>query len=306
MGTTDTPEQRAATLAAEQHGVITLAQALALGMTEGQVRHRVSAGRWIRRCARGLCRGRHTLDLGTGHHRGLSGAPRGAVGIPTSAPRALYRLLDPPETPEITVPKGRQQPIPRGRGSPVDGRRRRRDGNRPDLGHNRGEDGGGLRGTPPLEDLCEFLDDALCERLCTTWEIAEAMERSTQAPGRPGLASLERALVPWTPGLMPGSRAEMRLIRRLLAWGFPAPERQVKLFDAHGRFVARLDVAWRERTTGLEYYGERHHGPRHAAHDERRLSGVTALGWSARVVRKADLSGRRAEALRRWLSERLS
>jgi hypothetical protein len=69
--------------------------------------------------------------------------------------------------------------------------------------------------------------------------------------------------------------------------------------------VARVDLGWRDRTTGLEYYGERHHGPRHTTHDEQRLSRVRAVGWDVRVVRKEDLSGRRAEKLQRWVAERL-
>ena len=97
----------------------------------------------------------------------------------------------------------------------------------------------------------------------------------------------------------------MRLIRLLMRWGFPLPERQVKVFDGHGRFVAKLDVGWRKETVGLEYYGERHHGPRKMQHDERRLARITAAGWDVRVVRKEDLVGRRAEELKGWLSERL-
>jgi hypothetical protein len=97
----------------------------------------------------------------------------------------------------------------------------------------------------------------------------------------------------------------MRLIRLLLGWGFPPPERQVKVLGNDGRFLGRVDVGWREYTTGLEYYGERHHGPRHQVHDDRRLEGITAVGWQVRVVRKADLTGQRAQSLRRWLAERL-
>jgi hypothetical protein len=305
MGTTDTPDQRVAALAAEQHGVITLAQALALGMTEGQVRHRVSAGRWIR-AALGVyvvAGTPSTWEQAT--TVACLAAPNGAVASHSSA-AALYRLLDPPETPEVTVPKGSSS---RFRGAVVR-RSMVADADVTAIGPipvtTAARTVVDCAALLPYEELCELLDDALCERLCTTREIAEAMERSTHAPGRPGLASLERALLPWTPGLMPGSRAEMRLIRRLLAWGFPPPERQVKVFDADGRFLARLDVAWRDRNTGLEYYGERHHGPRQVAHDERRLGRVRAVGWSARVVRKADLSGRRAEELRRWLSARLT
>ena len=304
MGKLDTLDQRAGELAATQHGVIALAQALGLGLSWGQVQHRVRTGRWTR-VAPGIfvmAGTPSTWEQAT--MVACLAAPTGAVASHHSA-AALHHLLEPPAIPEVTVPRGRS------------GRSRRATVHRSVVSAADVTAIGEIPVTAaartvvdcaaflPYEELCELLDDALCERLCTTRELGAAMERAAHKPGRAGLASLERALVPWTPGLMPGSRAEMRLIRRILGWGFPPPERQVEVFDDHGRFVGRLDVAWRNRTTGLEYYGERHHGPRHTKHDEQRLSRVRAVGWDARVVRKQDLKGRRAEELRRWLAARL-
>jgi hypothetical protein len=155
------------------------------------------------------------------------------------------------------------------------------------------------------DDLCKLVDDALCRSLCSADDLHRAMERASRGPGRAGLARLEEALKVWTPGAPPGSPAEIRLIRRLVGWGLPVPERQVKIFDAAGRFVAKIDVGWEERRAGLEYYGERHHGPRAESHDERRMGRIEATGWEIRIVRKGDLHGTRATALRAWLSARL-
>jgi hypothetical protein len=155
------------------------------------------------------------------------------------------------------------------------------------------------------DDLCKLVDDALCRSLCSADDLHRAMERASRGPGRAGLARLEEALKVWTPGAPPGSPAEIRLIRRLVGWGLPVPERQVKIFDAAGRFVAKIDVGWEERRAGLEYYGERHHGPRAESHDERRIGRIEATGWEIRIVRKGDLHGTRATALRAWLSARL-
>lgn len=305
MGTMETPDQRAGELAATRHGVITLAEACGLGLSWGQVRHRVRTGRWIR-VAPGIfvvAGAPSTWEQAT--MIACSAAPAGAVASHLSA-AALHGLLVPPEVPELTVPKGRSGRYPgatvhRSALPPVDVTAI---GRIPVTGAARTvvDCAAFLR----FEDLCELLDDALCERLCTTREIEAAMERAGKRPGRAGLTGLTRALVPWSPGVPPGSRAEMRLIRRVIGWGFPPPERQVKVFDGDGRFVARLDVAWRDQTVGLEYYGVRHHGPRHTAHDDHRLSRVQAVGWDVRVVRKEDLSGRRAEELRRWLADRVA
>ena len=141
------------------------------------------------------------------------------------------------------------------------------------------------------------VDDALCRSFCSVDDLHRAMERASRRPGRAGLARLEGALRVWTPGAPPGSPAEIRLIRRLIGWGLPIPERQVKIFDASGRFVAKIDVGWEDRRAGLEYYGERHHGPRAGPHDERRMGRIEATGWEIRIVRKGDLHGTRATAL---------
>jgi hypothetical protein len=305
MESTTSPDQKAAALAALQHGAISLPQALAQGFSPDQIRHRVKSGRWIR-ARQGvfvLAGAPPTWQQAT--MVACLGGSDGARASHRSA-AALHGLLDPPALPELTVPR---QGNVRQPGATV---------HRSTI---LSADTTALAEIPvttaartvvdcasflDYDALCELVDDALCERLCTTTDIAHAMDRAAQGPGRAGLANLEEALSVWTPGLMPGSRAEMRLIRRLSRWGFPRPERQVKVFDARGRFVGRLDVGWRDRTTGLEYYGERHHGPRQAQHDERRMGRIGAAGWDARVVRKEDLNGRRAQALQRWLSERLA
>ena len=298
------PDQKAAELAALQHGVITLAQALGLGLSREQIRYRVETGRWIRVRLRVFVLAGSPATWQQATMVACLGGPAGAVASHRSA-AALYQLLDAPELPEITVPargNGRQEGAMVHRSSvptpdatslaeiPVTTAARTLVDCASVLDH---------------EALCELLDDALCQRLCTTAEITEAMGRAGRGPGRAGLASLERALLPWTPGLPPGSPAEMRLIRLLIRWGFPLPERQVKVFDRHGRFVAKVDVGWREQTVGLEYYGQRHHGPRKMQHDERRLARITAAGWEVKVVRKEDLTGHRAQALRLWLSGKL-
>lgn len=297
-------DQKAGELAALQHGVITLAQALGLGLSKAQIRYRVQTGRWIRVRLRVFVLAGSPATWQQATMVACLGGPAGAVASHRSA-AALHRLLDAPELPEITVPSrgnGRQEGATVHRSSvptpdatslaeiPVTTVARTLVDCASVLGH---------------QALCELLDDALCQRLCTTAEVTAAMGRAGRGPGRAGLASLERALLPWTPGLPPGSPAEMRLIRLLIRWGFPLPERQVKILDHSGRFVAKMDVGWRERRTGLEYYGERHHGPRKKQHDERRLSRITAAGWEVRVVRKEDLAGHRAQALQKWLSGRL-
>src|SRR5947208_837515 len=103
------------------------------------------------------------------------------------------------------------------------------------------------------EELCELVDEVLCRRLTTVDGVHQAMARAGRSPGRKGLIDLERALEVWTPGPRPGSPAEMRLARCLVRWGFPPPQRQVKIHDGRGGFVARVDLGWPKRRVGLEY-----------------------------------------------------
>ena len=106
---------------------------------------------------------------------------------------------------------------------------------------------------------------------------------------------------------MTGPRAEsppeMELFRRLMEWGMPTPERQVKIFDDAGCFVARVDIADVVRKLVYEYDGEERHGPRQAVLDDERQRRIEALGWRVERVGKEDLR-RPATALRRRL-ERL-
>jgi hypothetical protein len=81
----------------------------------------------------------------------------------------------------------------------------------------------------------------------------------------------------------------MRLARRLQEWGYPAPERQVRIEDGQGNFVARVDCGWTGLRLGFEYDSEAHHGPRQWGRDDDREARIEALGWRIEPVDKFDL-----------------
>lgn len=139
------------------------------------------------------------------------------------------------------------------------------------------------------EALCDLVDDALCRRLTKVSAVYAAGARVGRGPGRKGVSQIHRALQVWAPGPEPGSPAEMRMIRRVQQLGFPLPERQVVVRDAGGRFVARLDAGWEDRRFGLEYLGERHHGPREWVDDDTRDDRIAACGWRVESVDRFDL-----------------
>jgi hypothetical protein len=141
--------------------------------------------------------------------------------------------------------------------------------------------------------LADLIDDALCRPLCSVASVARLLDQ----PGRgvPGRAKLRTAIEPWLDGVRPRSPAEMRLVRRIVAWGFPAPVRQHVVRSADGAHVGTLDLAWPDRLLGLEYDSLRWHNPRHAAHDLAREDRLRALGWR---IERADVGDTRPSASR--------
>jgi hypothetical protein len=140
------------------------------------------------------------------------------------------------------------------------------------------------------ERLCDLVDTALFQRLSTPDEVRAVMAKASKRPGRAGLPRLEAALSVWTPGPHPGSQAEMRLLRRIQSWGFPLPERQLRIYDAGGRWIATVDAGYSPpRKVIFEYQGEEFHGPRRQALDDERRAKCEALGWTVVWVKAVDL-----------------
>ncbi len=86
------------------------------------------------------------------------------------------------------------------------------------------------------------------------------------------------------------SAQESRLRVRLTLAGLPPPEVQFTIFDDSGRFVARVDLAWRELRIAVEYDGLWHVGSASQMHaDRRRLNALVGLGWIVLHVTSARL-----------------
>ena len=281
-------DQHADRIASRQHGAIARRQALAAGLSPDQIEGRSRSGRWriglrqvyVAAGAPSTWRQRAMVAC-------LAGPEGTVVSHLTGA--ALLTLSKPPEVPHVTVPPGTSG---RFRGAVV---------------HHSPLDpvdictADAIPCTRPArtvvdcaalltyEALCEMVDDLLCRAPHTPSSLRDAMARVSERPGRKGLRNLERALAVWTPGPRPGSRAEMRVVRQLVAWGLPVPERQVEIFDEGGGFVARGDLGYREGRIILEYYGEPHHGPRSESHDRFRQEQMEAAGVRVVVVDKDNL-----------------
>ena len=72
----------------------------------------------------------------------------------------------------------------------------------------------------------------------------------------------------------------MKLLRLMVKWGFPTPQRQHPILDRTGRFVAKVDLAVPAWKLVLEYDGQEFHGPRRKHLDAARQARIEALGWT--------------------------
>jgi hypothetical protein len=76
------------------------------------------------------------------------------------------------------------------------------------------------------------------------------------------------------------SPMETRLRVLLVLAGLPRPVVQPDVFDAAGRFVARLDLAYPELRIGLEYDGDHHRDRQTFQRDVARLNRLRLCGWT--------------------------
>ncbi|MFI5041755.1 MAG: type IV toxin-antitoxin system AbiEi family antitoxin domain-containing protein [Acidimicrobiales bacterium] len=280
-----------ARLAQRQHGIVTLGEALQLGMTRAQVRHQVESGAWVR--------------LVGGVFR-IAGAPvtfpsRVVAACRAAGPRAVAshrcaaRLLGVgtglvPEVVEITVPLGRSVARARSLGAEVHFSRRLTNA---DMGSSTS----GVAVTRPVRmvlecanqltypDFCLLLDETMVRYRLRASSIRRAHHR---LGWRRGGAALERALSIYGSGPTSDSPPEVRLARRLVDSGLPAPELLAAVVLAGGR-VVEGDLAYRAERVIIDYHGKLSHTARHLTHDAARSNAIQAAGWVHLTATDADL-----------------
>ena len=238
-----TPVQRAEKLASQQHAAINRRQALGCGVTARQIRRILASGRWVA----------HTCDVflmagspSTWQQRAalawLAGPPTAVISHGTAA--ALHGLGRPPSVPHITVPHGcsgriKGAVVHRTR-TPAGAADRRWIGGLlcTDVARTIGDCAEVLT----YDELCDLLDNAVCERKTRPAAVAASAARAAKSKGKKGQRQLHEALAIWTPGPVADAATEMRLARRLQQWGCPPLERQVKIRDHRGKVVAKGDL----------------------------------------------------------------
>ena len=286
-------DREAARIAARQWGVLSRAQAKKAGLSRDQIVYRLRTGQW-RQVAHGVYVIAGTPDRWERKAMiACLAGPKGTVVSHLTA-AALFGLSKPPQAPHVTIRPGASGRFKgaatfRGRLGPGDVCSRKKIAcTSPTRTVVDCAAAGLLKG----EALWDLVDSALCKKLMQPSRLVAASGRAwAEARGarRGGLNELEGALDVWRSGAPAGSPPEARLQRKLIEWGFPRAERQVEVFDADGKLVARADVGIRELKVLFEYDSDEHHGPRCWIADDERKERIEALGWIVVSLDRFDL-----------------
>lgn len=107
-------------------------------------------------------------------------------------------------------------------------------------------------------------------------------------PGARGVRRVRSALDLVDPGAESVRESLLRL--HIVRAGLPPPQTQIRVCNAEGEFVARIDMGWVTCKVAIEYDGAHHDDPRQIAKDRARLNALRAAGWTVIVIDRAQLA----------------
>ncbi|HEX2047227.1 MAG TPA: type IV toxin-antitoxin system AbiEi family antitoxin domain-containing protein [Acidimicrobiales bacterium] len=267
-------------IAASQHSLITLDQALGAGLSTGQVRQRVRSGEWS------VARPRVYAVAGAPPSWGQAVAATAFSLQPGAwiSHHTAGRLwgFDAVEAEEVDLVVGLERRVK------MAGVRSHRTSAlfTADLTRR-----AGIPVTTPERTLVDLsagfpvpvlgrmLDDGLRRRLLRLDRLRSCVGRLQKAPGRRP-ASIHELLADRLPGYDPGdSDLETRVLRVLVAAGLPAPVQQCRVRIGGRTF--RIDLAYPAAKLAIELLGWEFHGGRSAFDDDRaRTNALVLAGWT--------------------------
>lgn len=286
----ETDDQAIARVAADQHGIITMEQAIAEGMSLHAIRHRVST--------------RRLVPLHPGVYR-IAGSPAtwrssllaaclAAPGPGLASHRSSARLWD--------LPGGSERLVE------ITCRRWRRVQLAGLVVHETGVLDAidttvvdavpcmtvertllSLGAVVPATVVELAMDTALRRGITSLGHVHSLLERLGRR-GRPGVGVLRQVLDRHVgDAAVTESVMETRLKQMLRRQGLPVPSFQYEI-RAGGRFVARVDAAYPDDRIAIEYDSYAHHTGRAAlVRDSRRRNALVGLGWAVVSVTAADI-----------------
>lgn len=299
-------DQRIGALAAGQHGLLSRAQAIGLGVTRNEIAWRLEAGRWEllfpkvyrlvgtprtwRQLASAAC-----LHWGAGSvisHRAAArlGAldrfknARVEVSVNRKRNRSrsskvrIHWLAEPIPEEDVTTIDG--IPVTKPARTVLD-----------------------LASTEPERTVERCLDDALRRRLVSLSFLEGWLADPRRARHR-GAAVLRRLVEVRATRGVTESPLEARALTLLREAGLPIPMLQY-VVEEQGRFVARLDLAYPEKRVALEIDGFRFHDTRESFDAERaRGNELQAIGWKVLRITSQHLE-QSPEEVAEWVRRAL-
>lgn len=272
--------RRLNTIAAAQHSLITLDQALSAGLSIGQIRHRTRAGEWVAVRPRVFAvagvppswlQMAAATALSLQPHAWLSHGTAGRLwGFPGVEAPEIDVLVDAERRVKLAGVRSHRSralftaDLTRHLGMPVTSPERTLVD---------------LSAAAPEEALGRMLDDALRRRLVRLERLATCLGRLSKSPGR-RLAVVASLVAARLPGFDPGdSDFETRVLRALVAAGLPVPVQQHRVRLLGRSF--RLDLAYPREKLAIELDGWEFHRSRSAFDDDRtRANLLVASGWT--------------------------
>lgn len=154
----------------------------------------------------------------------------------------------------------------------------------------------GIRVTTPERTWVDISEElslprlvAVTDRLLRVDVSRHDLNRAHERAGRrkPGLARRERALALGDARSESPKESELRVIFHEA--GLPRPELNVEIVD-RGRFIARVDMLFRDARLVVEYQGDYHRDPAQWRRDEARRAELESLGYRVTYVTAGDLA----------------
>jgi hypothetical protein len=131
----------------------------------------------------------------------------------------------------------------------------------------------------PVERLQQAIDDAIRRQLCTWEDLLHGLTVHSRR-GRRGVGPLRAILEECYGCEIPDSHFNRLVERLLVAHGVPGPTVEHVVYDAHGREIGRLDLAFEPEQVGLELDSRKHHlNARAFEHDRARQNRLELNGW---------------------------
>jgi Protein of unknown function (DUF559) len=134
----------------------------------------------------------------------------------------------------------------------------------------------------PLIEAVVATDMALHGRLLDLEQLRAYLHANR---GRKGVAAVRRVLDLAEPAAESPMETRLRLL--LVLAGLPRPEAQVPLHDAHGHFLGRPDLSYRDRRLCIEYDGATHRES--LVVDDRRQNALVGAGFRLLRFTAADV-----------------